>query len=65
RWWTDVLYDAIKEYPVSYLLTWRNAWDRPEHFYSSYKGHHSEKNFVEFYNLPTTTFLSELNKLRK
>ena len=25
QWWTSVLYPVMKDYPVSYVLTWRNA----------------------------------------
>ncbi|MFR9532610.1 MAG: glycosyl hydrolase [Rikenellaceae bacterium] len=64
RWWTDVLYDAVKEFPLSYLLVWRSAWDRPEHFYCSFKGHSSEANFIEFYNNPQIIFNKELNDIR-
>ncbi len=64
RWWTDVLYDAVEEYPITYLLVWRSAWDRPEHFYCSFKGHSSEDNFVEFHATPQIIFNKELNVIR-
>lgn len=34
KWWTEVLYPAIKDYPVAYVLVWRNASDIPGHFYA-------------------------------
>jgi mannan endo-1,4-beta-mannosidase len=53
RWWTDVLYHAVKDYPVSYVLTWRNACDEhmQHHFYGPYPGHLSAENFKEFAEL--------------
>ena len=53
RWWTDVLYQAVKDYPVSYVLTWRNACDEhmQHHFYGPYPGHLSAENFKEFAEL--------------
>ena len=52
-WWTDVLYQAVKDYPVSYVLTWRNACDdhMQHHFYGPYPGHLSAENFKEFAEL--------------
>ena len=47
-WWTDVLLKAIGDYPVSYVLTWRNAWDKPGHFYAPFEGSADEENFREF-----------------
>lgn len=47
-WWTETLYPAIKDYPVSYALTWRNAHDRPEHFYGPWKGFEYEEDFKKF-----------------
>ena len=48
KWWTELLYESIKEEPISYVLMWRNAWDKPNHFYSAHPGHSSEANFKEF-----------------
>ena len=48
RWWTQVLYRAIKDYPIAYVLTWRNAYDRPGHFYAPWAGFTGAPDFVEF-----------------
>ena len=47
-WWTEALYPAIKDYPVAYALTWRNACDKPEHFYGPWKGFEYEDDFKAF-----------------
>ena len=56
-WWTSVLYEVLKDYPVSYVLTWRNACDRPEHFYAPYPGHESAEDFKAFSALEQVTLL--------
>ena len=47
-WWTATLYPCIKDYPLVYVLTWRNAHDRPEHFYGPWKGFEYEGDFKKF-----------------
>jgi mannan endo-1,4-beta-mannosidase len=61
-WWTEVLGPAIKGSGVSYALYWRNAYNRPNHYYAPYPGQQSEKDFMEFYKLPETLFLHDINK---
>ena len=50
RWWTEVLYPAIKDFPVSYVLLWRNACDEnmQHHFYGPFPGHDSAEDFKAF-----------------
>ena len=50
KWWTEVLYPVIKDYPVSYVLTWRNACDddMQHHFYGPYPEHDSAADFKTF-----------------
>ncbi len=61
-WYCDVLYPAIKDYPIAYITVWRNAKHdvKPGHFYTPYPGHPAVSDFVEFYNLPRTAFLQDL-----
>lgn len=47
-WWTDVLLPLLKENPVSYVVVWRNAHDKPGHFYAPYPGQVSEESFRIF-----------------
>ena len=47
-WWTGSLYPAIRDYPVAYVLVWRNACDRPVHFFAPYPGTVSEADFKIF-----------------
>ena len=56
-WWTKILEPAIREYPISYVLTWRNAHDKPEHFYAAWKGFEYEIDMKDFSELDNILFL--------
>ena len=56
-WWTGVLYPAIKDFPVAYVLTWRNAHDKPEHFYAPWAGFENASDFEAFSQLSDIVFL--------
>ncbi|MBW9198811.1 beta-mannosidase [Bacteroidales bacterium SW299] len=62
-WWTQTLLPLAEKYPVSYVLFWRNARERENHFYAPYPGHASEADFVKFYESPKTLFLNDFNKI--
>lgn len=62
-WWTQTLLPAIEKYPVSYVMVWRNAHDKPGHFYAPYPGHPSVSDFVKFYNDQRTLFVKDVNGL--
>ncbi len=49
-WWTETLYPMLREFPVAYVLTWRNAHDKPGHFYAPWPGFSGENDFIEFCN---------------
>lgn len=56
-WWTEVLLPVVKEFPVAYVLTWRNAHDRAGHFYAPFPGSKDSEDFVAFHDDPATLFL--------
>ncbi|MCU0459152.1 MAG: glycoside hydrolase family 26 protein [Bacteroidales bacterium] len=62
-WWTSAFWPAIRDHRISYALVWRNAHNKPGHFYAPYPGHVSEQDFVAFYNLPETLFQSDVTAL--
>ena len=62
-WWTATLAPVLERHPVSYVLVWRNARERPTHFFAPYPGQQSASDFVRFYNDPHTLFLRDLNGL--
>ena len=59
KWWTS-LNEGIKDYPIGYVLTWRNAWDQQGHFYGPYPGADCEEDFRSFYSLDNTLFLKDI-----
>ncbi len=59
RWWTDVLLENLKDAPVCYVLTWRNAWDKPEHYFAPFEGSADVENFKEFCGDDRTIFLKK------
>lgn len=50
KWWTEVLYPAIRSYPVAYVLVWRNACEKhmQHHFYGPHPEHDSVEDFKTF-----------------
>jgi len=60
KWWTGTLWPAIKDYPIAYVLLWRNAQDKPTHFYAPFPGQVSAGNFKEFEKIDRTLFLNDL-----
>lgn len=63
-WWTGTLLPTVEKYPVSYVLVWRNARERENHYYAPYPGQVSEKDFVKFYNNPRTLFSKDMNNIK-
>ena len=57
-WWTEVLYPAVKDFPIAYLLTWRNACDKPTHFYAPWTGFENASDFEAFSRLEDIVFLN-------
>ena len=59
KWWTEVLYPSIKDYPLSYVLTWRNAHDADmqHHFYAPFPEHESATDFKAFAELDQMMFI--------
>ncbi len=56
-WWTGTLYPAIKDFSISYVLTWRNAWDKPGHFYAPWDGFEGAADFKAFSELEDIVLL--------
>lgn len=58
-WWTETLLPALGDYPVAYVLTWRNAWDKPGHFYAPFPGQESAGDFKKFAESGKITMLRQ------
>ncbi len=63
NWWTEVLLHSVEKYPISYVLLWRNARERSNHYYAPYPGQKSADDFVKFYNSPRTLFVNDIPNL--
>lgn len=62
NWFTNTLWTVLKNYKLSYVLFWRNAWDQDKEVYISYPGHSTENDFKEFYDIKQTLFVKDIDK---
>lgn len=66
KWWTETLQPAIKGFPLSYVLVWRNAGYsqsmKKMHYYAPFKGQISELDFKKFYQNEKVLFEKSLGK---
>ena len=60
-WFTQTLLPVIKEYPICYVLLWRNAWDNPTENYIAAPSKVSEQDFKKFYENKKTLFVKDIN----
>jgi len=60
KWWTGTIWPAIKDYPIAYVLFWRNAHDKPTHYYMPFPGEASVSDFKEFEKIDRTLFLKDI-----
>lgn len=58
-WWTHTLLPIIKDYPIAWVLVWRNA--HLKHFYAPYPGQKSAADFINFYKDKRTLFCKDIN----
>ena len=58
KWWTERLYPAMKDFSICYVLTWRNAHDKPGHFYAAWKGFENEADMKAFSEIDNILFLN-------
>lgn len=62
-WWTTTFWPAMENHRISYALVWRNAHNRPGHFYAPHPGQVSGQDFISFYGFRETLFQSEVTAL--
>ncbi|MBP1640848.1 MAG: beta-mannosidase [Bacteroidetes bacterium] len=65
NWWTEVIYKAVSESDIAYFLVWRNAPDKPGHFYAPYPGQLSADDFIRFKAMKDVYFESQLPLMYK
>lgn len=57
-WFTGVLQTVLDSVPsAAYVVVWRNASDKPDHFYAPYPGHPAEADFRKFASNPKNVFV--------
>lgn len=59
-WWTQTLLPIVEKYPVAYVLVWRNARERENHYYAPYPGQTSAEDFINFYRNERTLFSNDI-----
>ena len=63
-WWTQTLMPVIEKYPISYVLVWRNARERENHYYVPYPRHPSADDFLNFYNDSRMLFAGDMKNIK-
>lgn len=59
-WYTQVLLPLMqRHHSLGYVVVWRNAPDKPAHFYAPYPGHIEAADFLNFKHNATTGFASD------
>ncbi|MDE6097464.1 MAG: glycoside hydrolase family 26 protein [Muribaculaceae bacterium] len=63
-YWTKQILTPATGRTLSFIVTWRNKFvggnDSDNHYYSVWKGHPSEKDFIKFHKSSSTYFCSDL-----
>lgn len=60
-WFTSTLLPVLKEFPLCYVLMWRNAWDQPTENYIAAPGKPSAEDFKKFHADKHTLFVSNIS----
>lgn len=64
RFFSDIIYNTIKERRISYILFWRNAKNRPGHYYLPYKGSNNEDDLREFVSKPEILMAEDIKDIK-
>lgn len=56
-WWTSTLLPAVEQFPISYLLTWRNY---KEEWFGPSTSKPDAQYFRDFYASPKTLFAKDI-----
>ena len=61
-WFTETLWPVLRDYHLSYVLFWRNAWDQADERYLPAKGDPAADDFVRFAGLEETLFINDIKE---
>jgi mannan endo-1,4-beta-mannosidase len=59
-YFSDAVYNVVKNYKVSYVLFWRNAWERETHYYVPFLNHPAAQDFIDFAAKPDVLLNADL-----
>lgn len=61
-YYTETVYPIINHYKIAWILFWRNAWesDKPNHYYTPFKGHKSANDFQKFADKENILLLKDI-----
>lgn len=62
-YFTNILLPTIEPFNISYVLLWRNAFNKETHFYAPYPGHGSADDFKKFTDTPGILLNKEMNPM--
>jgi beta-mannanase len=62
-YFTNIVLPTIESFNISYVLFWRNAFDKPKHFYAPYPGHSSADDFRKFSDSPKILLNKEISPM--
>lgn len=60
EWFTKGLWEAVKDFKLSYVLLWRNAWDQAEENFGPAPNKTCADDFRKLYSDPKTLFLKDV-----
>lgn len=64
-WFVKTLWPVLGQYQLSYVLFWRNAWDKPaEEAYLPGVGDKGVNDFKAFYHMPKTLFAKDVKNIK-
>ena len=63
-WFTTVLWPAIEDFKMSYVLFWRNAWDQPKETYMASPGQPTEEDFKLLFNEKKSLFVNDIKDVK-
>ena len=65
NWFTQTFWPVLRDYKLSYVLFWRNAWDSVKEHYLPAKGEAAAPDFVKFAKEKKTLFVNDIAKIKK
>lgn len=65
NWFTGILQPLVEKYNPAYVLVWRNAYEKPNHYYAPYPGHPAAEDLKRFKESESILFNDEIANIYK